>query len=90
MADPNKTCTKCSGVLDREGSPAYCKKCWAEYQRNYKGTKEEMAEGRGFAAGVAAFREQAALQFAGAWGSAGGNGYEIAAVLRQMPAPPRD
>jgi hypothetical protein len=49
-----------------------------------------MAEGRGFAAGADAFREMAALQFAGAWGSAGGNGYEIAAALRQMPQPKRD
>ena len=46
----------CESSLDTAGSPQWCKSCRAKYQREYQALRKEMSEGRGFAAGVAAFR----------------------------------
>lgn len=59
--------TLCGMILDREGSPKWCKKCWAiyqkEYQENHKETLRKMTESRGYAAGISAFREHIVKKF---------------------------
>lgn len=57
-------CSKCSGPLDTEGNPQWCKRCRAEYQRAYQDSKVGRAEMKGFARGVSATKRILAEEFA--------------------------
>jgi hypothetical protein len=56
-------CSKCDKKLDTEGTPRWCKKCRADYQREYQSLKKEMSETRGVAAGRSEMREFIANYF---------------------------
>ena len=84
--DAPPECSRCEERLDTEGSPRWCKKCRAKYQREYQGLKKEMAESRGYAAGQSAMRECLALHFA-RFGGAAFNCVEIAYMIRRAPGP---
>lgn len=79
-------CSKCKGILDRTGSPKYCKSCWATYQREHRATAEGRAEMRGYAQGARAMKE-AIIASAEGMGSGYMNGYEVADIVRGMDAP---
>src|ERR1700684_213797 len=75
-------CGQCGQPLDRNGSPKWCKSCWARYQREYQALKGEMAEGKGFARGVAAFRTMLIENF-NRLGTGTFAGDEVAALIAQ-------
>lgn len=80
------TCTKCTGPLDTEGYPKWCKACRAKHRREYEATKKEMSETRGYAAGVSAMKGHLAGHFE-RLGSGSFSGYEVAALIRQSKGP---
>lgn len=87
MAESETLCSKCSGELDTTGYPKWCKACRASNKRDYEATKKEMAESRGFAAGVSAMRTYLAENFQ-QYGSSGSfTGMEIAATIMQVKGP---
>lgn len=73
---------RCENMLDTEGSPKWCKKCRAKYQREYQALQPELAEKRGHARGVTALRTYLVGEFE-RLGSGTFNGYEIAELIRQ-------
>lgn len=82
-------CSKCGLDLDTDGTPKWCKKCRATYQREYNATKEGRAEAAGFARGVMATKGVLASEFSrlgnGQW-----SGYEIANLIARAPGPKFD
>lgn len=56
-------CSKCGNELDTTGSPKWCKKCRAAYQREYQQTRQEMNAGHDFHAGAEAMRAAADAWF---------------------------
>ena len=87
-AKESTICTKEGCEEPRAGAKPWCKNHLAEYQREYVKTKEGMAEGKGFAQGVAAARAEWSEHFehqrSGMF-----SGYEICDLIRQAPAPQR-
>lgn len=61
--ETTSACSKCEKPLDTSGFPHWCKACRAKNQREYMALRKEMAETRGFAAGVSAMREYVAANF---------------------------
>lgn len=61
-------CSKCSGPLDTDRYPRWCRKCKAQYQREYQALKRDMTESRGYADGVADMRAHLAQKFEGLGG----------------------
>jgi len=82
-------CSRCTAELDTTGTPHWCRTCRAKYQREYASLKKEMAESRGFAAGVAAAKQYLADQFA-KQGSGSFTGYEISRLILQSKGPQSD
>ncbi len=79
-------CSKCSGVLDSEGYPKWCKACRSKYNKEYAATKEEMQETRGFSAGVSAMRHAMAEHFK-LFGNARFSGVELWQMISKAPGP---
>lgn len=79
LITPNE---RCANVLDTEGSPKWCKKCRAKYQREYQALQPELAEKRGYGRGVQQLRNFLVLEFE-RLGSGAFTGYEIAELIRQ-------
>jgi hypothetical protein len=67
--EATRDCSRCEGALDTTGAPAWCKKCRAAYQREYKRLVKDMSESRGFSAGVSALRDALVRQFAASGGT---------------------
>jgi hypothetical protein len=88
MGDSPEKCRKCDALLDTENPPYWCRKCRAEYQRDYAAGKLKRAEARGFAAGVEAFRELLITEF-DRLRISGFEGGEVAALIQQAPGPSR-
>ena len=88
-AKESTLCTKDGCEEARARDKPWCKAHLAEYQRDYSKTKEGMAEGKGFALGVRAMREQIASAFGGQ-GSGMFSGYEIHDLIMQADSPTRD
>lgn len=86
MADAEK-CSKCSETLDTTGYPLWCKVCRAKYRREYDGLRKEISETRGYAAGVTAMRGAIVAHFAKIGPFARLTPVEIAAMIRELPAP---
>ena len=86
MANSPNECSKCSAELDTAGFPKWCKACRAKYKREYEGLKKEMAETRGYSAGISAMREFLAVQFVG-YTIQRFSGPEIAHIIRNCSAP---
>jgi tRNA(Ile2) C34 agmatinyltransferase TiaS len=84
--DEQGKCSRCTGLLDTDGSPPWCKKCRAKYQRDYKALRAEMTESRGYAAGISAMRDHLAKAFY-SLGPGAFTGYEAAALIRQAKGP---
>ena len=87
IVDEDKTCSRCESPLDTTGNPQWCKKCRATYKREYERTRKDMAESRGFAAGVAATKDLIASEFMNAIRGAQINGYEAARLVRACRGP---
>lgn len=90
MSEPavtEDTCSKCEKPLDTTGFPKWCKSCIAAYKREYRRTKEDMSEGRGFAAGVSATKSFLATEFEHAIRGAQINGFEAARLVRACRGP---
>jgi len=81
-AAETKTCSKCEATLDTTGNPQWCKKCRAKNQREYERTRKEMAESRGFSAGVSAAKDFLAREFEGKIRGAMISGNEAARLVR--------
>lgn len=79
-------CSKCEKKLDTEGTPRWCKKCRAEYQREYQSLKKEMSESRGYAAGCSAMREFIAGYFM-QFGNVRLSGVEASMMVRKAGQP---
>lgn len=79
-------CSKCELELDTEGTPRWCKKCRAKYQREYQSLKKEMSETRGYAAGCAAMREFISGYFA-QFGNVRLSGVEASIMVRKAGVP---
>ncbi len=79
-------CSRCELELDTEGTPRWCKKCRAKYQREYQGLRKEMSETRGFAAGCSAMREFLADYFV-KFGNVRISGIEASAMTRKAGLP---
>ncbi len=79
-------CSRCESELDTEGTPRWCKKCRAKYQREYQALRKEMGESRGFAAGCSAMREFMAEHFR-TFGSARFSGVEVWDMIRKAGVP---
>lgn len=79
----------CGSPLDHENYPRWCSQCRADYNREYRGLRDQMQNGKGFAAGVTAMREVLVSEFM-AQGSVGFSGYEVAILINQAPGPVRD
>jgi hypothetical protein len=84
------TCSKCEKPLDTTGFPKWCKACQNAYRREYRRTKEDMSESRGFVAGVTATKTLLASEFEQKIRGAQINGFEAARLVRicQGPALP--
>lgn len=82
-----KTCSRCEAPLDTTGNPQWCKKCRAANQREYMRTRKDMAESRGFAAGVSAAKDFIAREFEGAIRGANVSGFEAARLVRACKGP---
>lgn len=83
-------CSKCEGNLDTAGFPKWCRKCRAAYKREYEALKSDMAETRGFAAGVSAMRAYLAERFAPYTSIQRFTGPEIAGIIRDCQGPSSD
>lgn len=88
MASP-ESCSKCTGVLDTDGSPKWCKSCRAKYQREYNELKVEKSEKAGWHKGVRAMRDCLAEQF-GQLSGGSFDGAEVEALIMQAPGPSCD
>lgn len=90
MGEDAKMCSKCkkNPVAYPDSKNPWCKECRAEAQKAYLETKEGMAEGKGFALGVAACRAEWSEHFEHQR-SGSFSGYEICDLIRQAPAPQR-
>ena len=86
-SDKSETCSKCEKPLDTTGFPKWCKACQNAYRREYRRTKDDMSESRGFAAGVAATKDLIASEFMNAIRGAQINGYEAARLVRACRGP---
>ena len=82
-----ETCSKCEKPLDTSGFPKWCKACQNAYRREYRRTKEDMSESRGFAAGVSATKSLLASEFEHAIRGAQINGFEAARLVRACRGP---
>lgn len=80
-------CSKCENALDGVGFPHWCKKCRATYRREYEALRKEMAETRGYAAGVSAMREFVAANFEAYRFPRIFTGQEIAHIVRTCAEP---
>ncbi len=91
MQESQESCGKCTGALDTEGYPKWCKACRAkyhrEYQREYLNSKKQMTESKSFAEGVTAMRVYLAENFR-RYGAAGFTGSEIAQTILTVKGPP--
>lgn len=81
-----RACSRCESPLDTTGSPKWCKACRAKNQREYMALRKEMAESRGFAAGVSAMREAVVREF-DRLGRQNVNAFACAKWVREMPGP---
>ena len=63
VTEDDTACSRCESPIDTTGSPPWCKKCRAKYQREYQTLRKQMSESRGYAAGVAAMRDAIAAEF---------------------------
>ncbi len=79
-------CGRCTEELDTEGSPRWCKKCRAKYQREYQGLRKEMSETRGYAAGCSAMREFISTYFQ-QFGNVRISGIEASVMTRKAGLP---
>jgi hypothetical protein len=79
-------CGRCESDLDTEGSPRWCKKCRAKYQREYQSLRKEMNESRGYAAGCSAMRDFMVGYFA-QFGNVRLSGFEASAMARKAGIP---
>jgi hypothetical protein len=79
-------CSRCEQELDTEGSPRWCKKCRAKYQREYQALRKEMGESRGYAAGCSAMRAFLESYFA-QFGNARISGFEASTMVRKAGVP---
>jgi predicted amidophosphoribosyltransferase len=84
--DNDLKCSKCEKKLDTEGTPRWCKKCRADYQREYQGLKKEMSETRGYAAGCSAMREFLSDYFK-SLGNAHVSGFEASVLVGRAGVP---
>ncbi len=86
-----KLCSKCkkNPVAFPDSTNPWCKECKAAAQKKYMESAEGMAEGKGFALGVRAMREQIASAFGGQ-GSGMFSGYEIHDLVLEAESPTRD
>lgn len=82
-----KTCSRCEAPLDTTGNPQWCKKCRAKNQREYERTRKDMAESRGFAAGVTATKSLLAGEFELKIRGAQITGFEAARLVRVCRGP---
>ena len=76
-------CSKCWEPLDTEGSPLWCKKCRAQYQRDYK----SLLGDKKFMQGVAAMRDTLADGFEAITGGGSFSTLEIAHIIRNSKGP---
>ena len=79
-------CSRCEKDLDTTGYPKWCKACQAAYRREYRSLQGEMAETRGFAAGVSAMRDHLTNRFSRA-PLASFTGAALVDWLRKEPGP---
>jgi len=87
MADEQQKCSRCESDLDTDGYPLWCKACRAKYNREYRDLQRQMGDGRGFLAGVEAFR-RAALEKLAAMPPGGMlRVFETSRWLQDLPAP---
>jgi hypothetical protein len=83
----SQTCSKCEKPLDTTGFPKWCKACQNAYRQEYRRTRLDMSETRGFAAGVASTKAFIASEFEKAIRGAQINGYEAARLVRACRGP---
>jgi hypothetical protein len=83
----DSSCSKCEKPLDTDGFPHWCKSCRARYKREYEALRKDMAETRGYAAGVSAMREFVASNFAAYALPRMFSGAEIAHIVRTCSEP---
>ena len=81
-----RKCSRCEKPLDTTGFPKWCKACQASYRREYNSTRKQMAETRGFAAGVAAMRKFLVDRFGG-YRIQHFSGPEIAGIIQRCDGP---
>ena len=81
------TCTRCGKEDAASGTPRWCKKCRAEYQRDYQDTVREMANKKGFAEGARAYREMVVSKLRKVRPDAQMSVGELIAWLRREPLP---
>ncbi len=84
--DVEVKCGRCESELDTEGSPRWCRKCRAKYQREYQGLRKEMGESRGYAAGCSAMRAFIADYFQ-QFGNVRLSGVEASIMVRKAGLP---
>lgn len=80
-------CSRCEKTLDTTGYPKWCKSCRAKNQREYVALKKQMAETRGYSAGVSAMREYLAGAFDGYGPVQSFGGPDIARIIRRVTGP---
>lgn len=83
-------CSKCDGTLDTQDTKAkdhWCRKCRAEYQRDYQDRKYEEAKAEGFAEGVKCIKNALIVAF-GRYPMGQFNGLDCARYIHgfEMPA----
>ena len=86
MDNERMLCSRCEEILDTSGSPKWCRKCRAKYQREYQLLRMEMASSGGFIKGREAMRQIIVAEF-DKLASGKFSGCEIADLVAQMPGP---
>lgn len=87
MADEQKTCSLCDAELDTTGYPLWCKACRTSKKKALKEAHEQMATGKGFAAGAEQMRRAMVDQLAKLNPAALTNFNEIMLWIRDFPSP---
>ena len=88
--EQSEKCSRDGCKEPRTSNKPWCLKHLADYQKNYRGTVMDMAERRGFHAGVKAMRDSVSGEF-GKHPGAFFSGAEVARIVRDVaPSPAFD
>jgi hypothetical protein len=76
----------CSNPLDTTGTPKWCKRCRADYQKEHRALEMDRKERQGYIKGAKKMREILAAEFA-KLGIGTFSGDEVAELIQRAPGP---